>query len=51
MIDTRLSYEDSCVRLQGGYLEAGMIPSIPDHLPRYDDEETSGVSFFRTYLA
>lgn len=49
MSDTRLSYEASCVRLQDTHLEAGVIPPIPDRLPRYDDE-VPGVSFFRTFI-
>ena len=48
----RLAYEDSCRLLQSlGYLEEGAIPPIPDHRPRYDDEEPLGVAFFRTLVA
>ena len=50
MSDTRLSYEDSCLRLQGTYLEVGVTPPVPDHLPQYDDEGELGVSFFRTFV-
>lgn len=46
----RLSYEDSCLRLQDNYLEAGDIPPIPGHLPQSDDENPLGVSFFRTFV-
>lgn len=38
MSNTRISYEDSCLKLQENYLEVGVTPPIPDHLPRYDDE-------------
>ncbi len=48
-MDTRLSYEDSCVRLQKDYLSGDKIPPMPDHLPQYDDEEL-GVSFFKTFV-
>jgi BTB/POZ domain-containing protein KCTD9 len=46
----RLSYEDSCRRLQQNYIDAGSIPPIPDHRPQPDDEEPLGVSFFRTFV-
>ncbi len=46
----RLSYVDSCLRLQGNYLAAGDIPPIPEHLPQSDDEAPLGVSFFRTFV-
>ena len=46
----RLSYEESCIRLQESYLEVGQIPPIPDHLPQYDDSEPLGVCFFRTFV-
>lgn len=46
----RLSYEESCLRLQENYLDAGDIPPIPDHLPQSDDEAPLGVSFFRTFV-
>lgn len=46
----RFSYEDSCRALQEqGILKPGEIPPLPSTLPRYDDE-TLGVSFFRTGL-
>ena len=48
MTGTRLSYEDSCRRLQQGYRDARGIPPMPDHVPRLDDPEPLGVSFFRT---
>lgn len=50
MSETRLSYEDSCVKLQAGYLEVGVIPPLPDHLPQYDDVGVPGVSFFQTFV-
>jgi uncharacterized protein YjbI with pentapeptide repeats len=47
----RLSYVESCRELQKlGYLEKGLIPPMPHHLPRYDDPEPLGVNFFRTRL-
>lgn len=46
---SRLSYEDSCRRLQKDHLEAGPIPPMPAQRPRHDDE-APGVSFFRTRL-
>jgi uncharacterized protein YjbI with pentapeptide repeats len=45
----RLSYEDSCRRLEGTYIEPG-ISSMPDRMPHPDDEERWGVSFFRTFV-
>lgn len=49
-IPTRLSYEQSCLRLQGlELLDEGEIPPMPIARPHYDDE-TQGVSFFRTHL-
>jgi len=50
MPNTRLSYEESCRRLQQDYLGDGVIPPLPDHLPRPDDEEPLGVAFFRTFV-
>jgi uncharacterized protein YjbI with pentapeptide repeats len=44
----RLSYEDSCRKLQGTYLDPGKIPPRRDHVPQIDDPEPLGVSFFRT---
>jgi uncharacterized protein YjbI with pentapeptide repeats len=45
----RLSYEESCKALQHvGYLKEGAIPPVPDHRPRYDDNEPLGLQFFRT---
>ena len=49
MAEPRLSYEESCRRLQPAVLDDGMIPPIPKQMPRYDDE-TPGVSIFRTRL-
>jgi hypothetical protein len=46
MSTPRLSYQESCQKLEG-YLGEGVVPPMPDHLPRHDDEEL-GVSFFRT---
>jgi hypothetical protein len=50
MPNPRLSYEESCRRLQKDYLGEGAVPPLPDHLPRPDDEEPLGVSFFRTFV-
>jgi uncharacterized protein YjbI with pentapeptide repeats len=50
MPNLRLSYEESCRRLQKDYLGEGVIPPLPDHLPHADDEEPLGVSFFRTFV-
>src|SRR6267378_5141446 len=50
MPNQRLSYEESCRRLQKDYLGEGVIPPLPDHLPRSGDEEPLGVSFFRTFI-
>jgi len=50
MPNPRLSYEDSCRRLQKDYLGEGVIPPLPDHLPGPDDDEPLGVSFFRTFV-
>lgn len=41
----RLDYEASCLRL-----DLKPVPPIPDHRPRYDDEEPLGVNFFRTLV-
>jgi uncharacterized protein YjbI with pentapeptide repeats len=47
----RLSYEESCRTLQNQQLiDEGDIPPLPERPPRHDDE-TLGVSFFRTVLA
>ena len=46
----RLSYEESCRRLQKHYLGDGVIPPLRDRMPRPDDEEPLGVSFFRTFV-
>lgn len=47
---SRLSYEDSCRRLQKSYIDADSIPPVPKHLPQYDDEGPLGVNFFRTFV-
>lgn len=47
---SRLSYEESCKKLQGRHLDADAVPPMPQHLPSYDDEEPLGVSFFRTFV-
>jgi uncharacterized protein YjbI with pentapeptide repeats len=47
---SQLSYEESCRRLQEGYLEEGEIPPIPRRMPQADDEEPLGVNFFREFL-
>ncbi len=47
----RRSYADSCAELQRlGWLEPGAIPPIPNRLPQADDDDPSGVSFFRTQV-
>jgi BTB/POZ domain-containing protein KCTD9 len=47
---SRVSYPESCRRLQAaGLLDDGELPRMPDRVPRYDDE-TVGVSFFRTWV-
>lgn len=46
----RLSYEDSCRRLQEDYIDSESIPPIPERLPQSDDPEPLGVSFFRTFV-
>jgi hypothetical protein len=51
MTGPRLSYEESCRELQKQHLlDPGEMPPLPHRPPRYDDE-TLGVSFFRTMLA
>lgn len=45
----RLSYEDSCRRLQPGLLEFGEVPPPPAQMPRADGED-DGVRFFRTLV-
>lgn len=47
MSDQRLSYEDSCEKLQPDYIAE--TPPMPKRMPRYDDEEL-GLSFFRTFV-
>ena len=51
MTKTRLSFIDSCLRLQPTYLDAESVPVIPSTRPSYDDADTSGVSFFRTLVS
>jgi BTB/POZ domain-containing protein KCTD9 len=46
MTHARLSYEESCRRLQPLVLDEGEIPPIPAAVPQYDDE-TLGVGIFR----
>jgi BTB/POZ domain-containing protein KCTD9 len=51
MTQTRLTYEDSCRRLQKlRLLEPGELPPLPRTMPSCDDE-VLGVSFFRTLVA
>ena len=48
----RSNYEESCRFLwQHGYLDAGGLPPLPDHVPQYDDPEPLGVNFFRTMVS
>lgn len=48
----RLSYDLSCARLCDlGLVSPGERLSLPDRLPRYDDELPLGFSIFRTRLA
>ena len=49
MAEARLTYEESCRRLQPVVLDEGMVPPIPRQTPRYDDE-SPGVSIFRMLL-
>lgn len=50
MPGARLSYEESCRRLQKDYLGEGVFPPMPNHLPGPNDGEPLGVSFFRTFV-
>jgi uncharacterized protein YjbI with pentapeptide repeats len=50
MTKARLSYEDSVGRLQQDYIDPGAIPPLPVRMPRHDDPEPLGVSFFRTFV-
>ncbi len=50
MTQSRLSYEDSARRLQQDYLDAGDIPPMLKRMPRHDDPDPLGVSFFRTFV-
>ena len=47
MADKRLSYEESCEKLKPNYISE--TPTLPDRMPRFDDEEL-GLSFFRTFV-
>jgi uncharacterized protein YjbI with pentapeptide repeats len=48
---TRLGYEESIRRLQElGFLGAGEKPPLPNHVPQPEDEESLGLSFFRTFV-
>jgi uncharacterized protein YjbI with pentapeptide repeats len=45
----RFSYLESCLQLQAlSLLDGGQPPRMRDRMPRYDDGEPWGVSFFRT---
>jgi outer membrane immunogenic protein len=45
----RFSYLESCLQLQAlSLLDGGQPPRLRDRMPRYDDGEPWGVSFFRT---
>ncbi len=47
-----MNYEETCQYLQSIQLiENGKIPPLPKRMPRYDDEEPLGISFFRTSIA
>jgi BTB/POZ domain-containing protein KCTD9 len=51
MLAARLDYEASCRRLfELGLADTEIAPPVPDHRPRFDDEEPLGVSFFRTNI-
>lgn len=45
----RLSYEESCRRLQPTFVDEGTVPTLPKQRPRHDDEER-GINFFRTLV-
>lgn len=48
-MSNRTSYEDSCRVLQErGFIDGDTQPRIPERMPRFDDDEALGVSFFRT---
>ena len=55
MTAPRLSYEESCrfLRQAGclGDVPDDALPPLPERMPRHDDVEPLGVSFFRTLLA
>jgi len=45
-------YIYSCKYLRGlGLLPEGTTPPMPNHRPRHDDAEPTGINFFRTVLA
>lgn len=46
----RLGYEDSCRRLQDKYLDSGTPPAMPECMPHPDDDGTSGIRLFRTFV-
>ena len=50
MTQARLSYEESCAKLWGRFLDPGEVPPLPDHMPGPDDPGPLGVSFFRTMV-
>ena len=49
-MSTRKSYDESCIRLQTDYLYSDIIPPIPNSMPKHDDPEPLGVSFFKTFV-
>jgi len=46
----RKTYEESCRRLWSIFLEHGIIPALPEALPRPDGSSDQGVAFFRTFI-
>jgi uncharacterized protein YjbI with pentapeptide repeats len=50
MQSARLSYEESCKRLQPKFIDEGSFPPMPQRRPQANDEEPHGVSFFRTFV-
>lgn len=50
-MDQRISYEESCRRLQEReHFPEKAVPPMPPHFPTSQDEEPLGISFFRTLL-
>jgi uncharacterized protein YjbI with pentapeptide repeats len=48
-VAVRLDYEASCRHLhEMGFPDCEPTPPIPQRKPRYDDDETLGITFFRT---